>query len=70
MEDKDIVDLMCEYDLYYDTFNDDPNDPFCRKPPENRHGSNGHSDLSGIWKAVVYALLGIIIAFFLSFLKK
>lgn len=57
--DKDIVDLLCEYDLYYEAFKDDPNDPFCRPSPQVPEDSHDSSSQFGpiIYYLVIAAIV-------------
>ncbi len=70
--DDDFVDQMCEYDLYYNTFKDDSNDPFVRPPKKKQDLSelteaerqrnikvNRIGCLIGVL-CVVYVVLGLI----------
>ena len=53
MDGNDFIDKMCEYDLYYETFKDDPNDPFCHPPKNRETRAQTHQALATLWGIVL-----------------
>lgn len=54
MDDKDFIDMMCDYELYKETFKDDKNDPFIYSRKER--GKSGSGLLAAL-AAIALALL-------------
>ncbi len=77
-KDKDIVDLMCEYELYYQTFKDDPNDPFCHswierkanKSPVKKIEAEKNKPYKDPGKYIALVYLGVLVVAFLCALLR
>jgi len=58
VDNKDFIDLMCDYELYKETFKDDKNDPFIYSRRER--GKSGPGILS------VLIAVALVVLFLLS----
>lgn len=59
MEDKDITEMLCDYENYRECFKDDPNDPFCRERKPRKSPVTANPTFASIAVKILLALLGI-----------
>lgn len=55
MDNKDFIDMMCDYELYKETFKEDKNDPFIYSRKER--GKSGVGAVSVLVAIAVLVLL-------------